>query len=259
MTLNELMSMEPGSVVDLLCVVGGFGFGNACGPESFWIWGGGRDWMDRCDEVFGRVHLTGSAPWVTKLLELSNADIFDDWPLDPDKVVMVRNASLVCFDDGPKLLAHAADVDTAPQHPWAATLESWVHAKQSDRESILATHIQACWRGAVGRAHAKQKLDFEAIELEAKLSWRPSLTPLTEEGASSPVATASFSAAMSSPSFPRDLALLSAAEFESIMQLKKLQAKAASKAEDARTAECDFEAIEMEAHETARDLRKVCC
>ena len=160
-TLNELTSMEAGSMVDLLCVVGGFGFDNVRGPDSFWILGGGRDWMDRCDEVIGRVQLIGTAPWVTKLLELSNADIFDDWPLHPDKVVMVRNALLVCFDDGPTLLARAADVDTVPRHPCAATLESWVHAKQLDRESIFATCIQACWRGWLGR------VDYQAVK-EAK-------------------------------------------------------------------------------------------
>ena len=49
------------------------------------------------------------------------------------------------------------------------------------------------------------------------------------------------------PSIPRELGSLSAAEFESIMQLKKLQAKAASEAKDARNAERDFEAIELEA------------
>ena len=92
-----------------------------------------------------------------------------------------------------------------------------------------------------------EAIDFEAIELDAKPSWRPSLTPVTEGGAHSSVAAASLSAATSPPSIPRELSSLSAAEFGSIMQLKKLQAKAASEAKDARNAERDFEAIELEA------------
>ena len=146
-TINELVcraELPPaGTVVDLLCVVGGFGFSDNSGPDSFWIWGGGNDWMDCREEAFGCVDLTGTAPWVTELLELSNADIYDDWPLEPDKVVMVRNARFVGFENvygklHAQLLACAADVDTDPQHPWATTLKSWVRFKQSKAKKAKA-------------------------------------------------------------------------------------------------------------------------